>query len=71
MGGQPLAHGPDPAHDGLASGPPPCLAITLQSGPRDLHLVPLRGTTTGKEIFDAICFIVWSNTPWIYPVLSA
>ena len=32
--GQPPARGPDPAHEGLASGPPPCSAITLQSGPR-------------------------------------
>ena len=35
MGGQPPARGPDPAHEGLASGPPPCSAITLQSGPRN------------------------------------
>ena len=35
MGGQPPARGPDPAHEGLASGPPPCSAITLQSGPPD------------------------------------
>ena len=33
--GQPPARGPDPAHEGLASGPPPCSAITLQSGPRN------------------------------------
>ena len=35
MGGQPPARGPDPAHEGLASGPPPCSAISLQSGPRN------------------------------------
>ena len=35
MGGQPPARGPDPAHEGLASGPPPCSEITLQSGPRN------------------------------------
>ena len=35
MGGQPPARGPDPAHEGQASGPPPCSAITLQSGPRN------------------------------------
>ena len=34
-GGQPPARGPDPGHEGLASGPPPCSAITLQSGPRN------------------------------------
>ena len=33
--GQPPARGPDPAHEGLASGPPPFSAITLQSGPRN------------------------------------
>ena len=33
--GQPPARGPDPAHEGLASGPPPCSAITLQSGTRN------------------------------------
>ena len=33
--GQPPARGPDPAHEGLASGPPPCSAITLQSGLRN------------------------------------
>ena len=33
--GQPPARGPDPAHEGLASGPPPCSAIALQSGPRN------------------------------------
>ena len=33
--GQPPARGPDPAHEGLASGSPPCSAITLQSGPRN------------------------------------
>ena len=33
--GQPPARGPDPAHEGLASGPPPCSTITLQSGPRN------------------------------------
>ena len=31
MGGQPLAHRPDPGHEGLASCPPPCSAITLQT----------------------------------------
>ena len=35
MGGQRPVRGPDPAHEGLASGPPPCSAITLQSGPRN------------------------------------
>ena len=35
MDGQPPARGPDPAHEGLASGPPPYSAITLQSGPRN------------------------------------
>ena len=35
MGGQPPARGPDPAHEGLASDPPPYSAITLQSGPRN------------------------------------
>ena len=35
MGGQHPARGPDPAHEGQASGPPPCSAITLQSGPRN------------------------------------
>ena len=33
--GQPPARGPDPAHEGVASGPPPCSAITMQSGPRN------------------------------------
>ena len=33
--GQPPARGPDPAHEGLASGPPTFSAITLQSGPRN------------------------------------
>ena len=33
--GQPPARGPDPAQEGLASGPPLCSAITLQSGPRN------------------------------------
>ena len=32
--GQPPTRGPDQAHEGLASDPPPCSAITLQSGPR-------------------------------------
>ena len=35
MGGQPPARGTDPAHEGLASGPPPCSAKTLQYGPRN------------------------------------
>ena len=35
MGGQPPARGPDPAHEGLPSGPPPCSSITLQSGLRN------------------------------------
>ena len=35
MGGQPPARGLDPAHEGLASGPPPCSSITLQSGLRN------------------------------------
>ena len=35
MDRQPPARGPDPAHEGLASGPPPYSAITLQSGPRN------------------------------------
>ena len=35
MGGQPPARGPDPVHEGLASGPLPYSAITLQSGPRN------------------------------------
>ena len=32
---QPPARGPDRAHEGLASGQPPCSAITLQSGARN------------------------------------
>ncbi len=32
---EPPARGPDPAHEGLLSGPPLCSAITLQSGPRN------------------------------------
>ena len=35
MGGQPPARGSDSAHEALASGPPPCWAITLQSGQRN------------------------------------
>ena len=38
MGGQPPARRPDPAHEGLASDPPPCSAITLQSGPTGTHI---------------------------------
>ena len=41
-GGQPPARGPDPAHEDLASSPPPCSATTLQSGQRNpSHKMPI------------------------------
>ena len=55
MGGQPPAREPDPAHEGLASGPPPCSAITLQSGPRNPSHCEVAGHT--KPIHKMHCII--------------
>ena len=106
--GQPPARGPDPAHEGLTSGPPPCSAITLQSGPRNpSQKMPVSWAELCSQCRESWCKLwrslikyknwktvnhcfhsgmlaeqhvfslmggrtfVWSNAPWIPPVLSA